>query len=311
MIATQVAMGVSTFLGENKYGIMFIGGLGFFGFSLYTANKIVRPPNNNLTYLITGAGYQSPDALWRVEEDQVKSNTAGLGTTIEHDLNHFFGSIPTMSQKPDGSYGYFLDGKWYTREEVWSQIRYGQTPTWSAQGIDVEGLRRQLGTSYVTPTGELTASREGAARAQNAAPQTVFAQTKHPLNMGVTATAADRLFIEQHEDGFRELFGDKEITHNDVRNYFILKSGAKTGAVSAVSGSAAAGMGTGGLVRSEDWIGLNPRDREKKEQEWAKKAAQYAGSKLGQGVVTLDAKGNRVPVNQPMAGSKAVNKPSR
>ncbi len=311
MIATQIVAGVSTFIGENKYGIMFVGGLGFFGFSLYTANKIVRPPNNNLTYLITGAGYQPPDALWRQEEDQVKSNTAGLGTTIEHDLNHFFGSIPTMSQKPDGTYGYYLGGKWYTREEVWSQIRYGQTPSWSAQGIDVEGLRRQLGQSFVTSEGTLTASREGAARAQNAAPQTAFAQTKHPLNMGVTATAADRLFIEQHEQAFRDLFGDKEITHNDVRNFFILKAGAKTGAISRVSGSAAAGMGTGALVRSEDWLGLNPRDREKKEQEWAQKAAQFAGSKLGQGLVTLDEKGNRVPVGTQTAGSKAVNKKSR
>lgn len=299
------------FIGENKYGVMFGVGLGFFGVSLYFANKIVRPPNNNLTYLITGAGYQDPATLWRAEEDQVKSNTAGLGTTIEHDLNHFFGSIPTMSQKPDGTYGYFLGGKWYTREEVWSQIRYGQTPTWSAEGIDVEGLRRQIGTSYVTSTGTITSNISDAARAQNAAPQTAFAQTKHPLNMGVTATPADRLFIEQHEQEFRDLFGDKEITHNDVRNFFILKAGAKTGAISRVSGSEAAGMGTGAVVRAEDWMALNPRDRQKKEAEWAKKAAQFAGSKLGQGVVTLDDKGNRVPVGTQTAGSKAVNKKSR
>jgi hypothetical protein len=299
------------FVSENKYGVMFGVGLGFFGFSIYMANKIVRPPNNNLTYLITGAGYQDPGTLWRAEEDQVKSGTAGLGTTIEHDLSHFFGSIPKMTQKPDGSWGYFLGGKWYTREEVWAQIRYGQTPSWSTSSVDVGGLRTQLGQSYVTPSGDLTASRADAARAQNAAPQTAFAQTKHPLNMGVTATAADRLFIEAHADDFRALFGDKEITHNDVRNFFILKAGAKTGAIARISGSEAAGMGTGAVVRADDWMSLNQRDREKKEQEWQQKAAQFAGSKLGQGVITLDDKGNRVPVGTQTAGSKAVNKKNR
>lgn len=299
------------FVSENKYGMMFGVGLGFFGVSLYFANNIVKPPNNNLTYLLTGAGYQDPSIAWRAEEDSVKSGTAGFTTTAEHDLQHFFATIPKMTQKPDGTWGYYLGGKWYTREEVWSQIKAGQTPSWATSDIDVGGLRQQLGTSYVTSTGNITQNIADAARAQNAAPQTAFAQTKHPLNMGTLASPADRLFVEQHEDGFRELFGDKPITHNDVRNYFILKAGAKTGAVSAVSGSAAAGMGTGGLVRAEDWMKLSLPEREKLESDWQKKAAQFAGSKLGQGVVTLDASGNRVPVATPTAGSRAPNKKVR
>jgi hypothetical protein len=301
----------AVFVSENKYGVMFGVGLGTFTVALYMANKIVRPPNNNLTYLLTGAGYIDPGTTWRAEEDQVKSGTAGLGTTIEHDLSHFFGTIPKMTQKPDGTWGYFLGGKWYTREEVWAQIKTGQTPSWATSDIDVGGLRQQLATSYVTSTGTLTNNIADAARAQNAAPQTVFAQTKHPLNMGVTATPADRIFIEAHAEEFRALFGEKEITHNDVRNFFILKAGAKTGAISRVSGAEAAGMGTGAIVRAEDWMNLSLPEREKKESEWQKKAAQYAGSKLGQGVVTLDEKGNRVPVNTQMAGSKAVNRKSR
>lgn len=300
-----------SFLSENKYGVMFGVGLGYFSVSLYFANKIVRAPNNNLTYLLTGAGYQDPNIQWRAEEDSVKSGTAGFSTTVEHDLSHFFSTIPKMTQKPDGTWGYFLGGKWYTREEVWSQIRNGQTPSWATSDIDVGGLKQELGTSYVTSTGTITQNIADAARATNAAPQTAFSQAKHPLNMGVTATPADRLFIEQHADGFRELFGDKEITHNDVRNYFILKAGAKAGAISRVSGASAAGMGTGAIVKAEDWMDLSLPQREKLESEWQKKAAQYAGSKLGQGVVTLDAKGNRVPVNTQMAGSKSVNRKSR
>lgn len=303
--------GVALFISENKYGVMFGVGLGVFGGSLYFASKIVRPPNNNMTYLITGAGYQDPGTLWRAEEDQVKSGTAGLGTTIEHDLQHYFASVPQMTQKPDGTWGYFLGGKWYTREEMWSQIRYGQTPSWATSSTNVQGLQQELGTSYYTPQGTITADRTQAAQAVNAAPQTVFAQTKHPLNLGVTATPADRLFIEAHEAGFRELYGDKEITHNDVRNYFILKAGAKTGAISKVSGSEAAGMGTGAVLKAEDWMKLTQAQREKLEQQLQQKAAKFAGSKLGSGVVTLDAKGNRLPVNQPMPGSKAVNKKSR
>lgn len=303
--------GIATFVSENKYGVMFGVGLGVFGGSLYFANKIVRAPNNNLTYLLTGAGYQDPGVQWRAEEDQVKSGTAGFGTTLEHDLSHFFGTVPKMTQKPDGTWGYFLGGKWYTREEVWSQIRTGQTPSWATSDIDVGGLQQELGTSYYTAQGTITADRSSAAQAVNAAPQTTFMQTKHPLNMGVTATPADRIFIEAHADGFRELYGDKEITHNDVRNYFILKAGAKTGAISKVSGSEASGMGTGAIVRAEDWMKMSLPQREKLEQELQQKAAKFAGSKLGQGLVNLDSKGNRVPVNQPQPGSKAVNKKSR
>lgn len=293
----------ASFLGSNKYGIAFAVGVGALGFSALFAKMILPKPNDNFTYIFFGTGYVNPDATWRQQEEQVKAGTAGVFTAASHELDHWFATTPELQKNPaTGALGYHIGDKWYSREDMWSQIKDGQTPQWATSDIDVAALRTQLGNLYTKPDGTLTSNSEEAARAQNTIALTPAMAAKHPLRLGKTLTLSDKEFVAAHEDGFRAVYGDKELTRQDVRQYFVMKSGAVV--ANNLEGEQ---RGKGARVQTEDWLKLNPAQREKWEQQKEQQAKIFASSPLGRGVVTVGVDGKKVPGPNATPGAKKAN----
>lgn len=73
LLGMEAIGGLGSWISENPYGTMFGTGLAAFGIGYYLGYKLVRPPNNNIKYLLFGVGYVRGKSTEEVIYDDIRT----------------------------------------------------------------------------------------------------------------------------------------------------------------------------------------------------------------------------------------------
>ena len=270
---------------QFPYGAAATVGITFGLVGYLFGKKLVNAPNDNLEYLLFGAGYVSETSKQNAIADKVDEGNATLLETIGHLADELGKTVPQPSVDPvTGKLYYMFEGKRYTPEQLYhTLVSLHGVPTHNndlPQDADESGLRDKLGGSRpdaATP-GDTTTIWQDATQVVPYYPTAQVDAAGNPRQGNNTTglTLYDQEFVKAHAALFTQVYGTKELAHTDVQQIFVVMNNAvrpdKRGDESVAS-----------WVNITKWINLKSDDARNAYEADLQKRAKAFADRVGRG----------------------------
>lgn len=219
-------MAATLFIGkaisDNPDASMMIVGGGFFLISYLMAKRITPPPNDNIWFLL-GPGHYVDAATGEANDRQMRelSHSETVGDKFHNALDDMFGrEKPVLRTDPTtNTLKYYINGKYYTIEEVQKDIDTQSIPEAWGSDVDIKALRDEIARTHLDVNGSPIISPTEIPRGTNVSSYNNASKAAALNNTGTLMGSGAKEFVADHKDLIAQAYPGREeasLTDDDI-----------------------------------------------------------------------------------------------